>query len=202
MKHIQTYQKKIINLKCVFPQFCLERKNYCLFVKIQGHCPKLFFINEFLFLINCSQTHIPASLCSLAFTVSQCLSHCHSAAAAPAGWAVPAGHRGPCWLLLCPCSAPFRCRRGGGCTFPGTEGEHALLQLKFATPFCFSHQFRQADFGHHALDTRFVAHEAVTQTKLNICWISFYTGWILTEIRFFKGHWGCRTFKKLVFSML
>lgn len=109
MKHIQTYQKKITNLKCVFPQFCLERENYCLFVKIQGDCPKLFFINEFLFLINCSQTHIPASFCSLAFTMSQGLSHCHTAAAAPAGWAFPAGHRGLCWLLLCP--VPLQERR-------------------------------------------------------------------------------------------
>lgn len=51
----------------------------------------------------------------------------------------------------------------------------------------------------YLLDTRLVAQEPVTQTKLNICLTSFYMGWILMEIRFFKGHWGCTTFLKKPF---
>lgn len=90
-------QEKSFKLKCVFPQFCSERKkNYCLFVKIQGHCPKLFFINEFLFLINCSQIHISASFRSLAFhhvpvlsLEMFSLSHCHMSALQQQPPAVP-----------------------------------------------------------------------------------------------------------------
>lgn len=54
--------------------------------------------------------------------------------------------------------------------------QHILLALKFTTQFCFSHQFKQADLSEHPLDTGFVARKAMTQTKLNICLISFYMG--------------------------
>lgn len=185
-----------------------EKKPYCLFVKIRGHCPKLVFINEFLFLINCNQIHI-SSFCSLAFHHVPVLSlemffpsltvawvHCSSSSHLLCQ-SFPHGAAGWARSLLCP-TPTFRCRRWAGCAFPGTDS-NALFQMKFTSPFCSPHHFRQADVGNLTSDTRFVAQETVTQTKLNICLISFYKGQILMEIRLFKGHWGYTTFLKKPF---